>query len=101
MIQGSDVAVFRHREKQERLASYVPPLTAARVTALGKIWTGLSRFENPKASAWSESETVGRLIEAALDMAETEMGIKLADLKTDADFDRVLATVAKRLNASK
>lgn len=101
MIEPVDVAVFRHREKQERIAAYVSPLLKARVTALGKVWTGLTRFETPKASAWSESETVNRLIKAALDMAETEMGIKLADLKTDAEIDRVLATVAKRLNASK
>jgi hypothetical protein len=102
-VVGSDevAAIFRHREKLDKVSAYVPPEVKLRIARLAKAWTILSRLDDPKAAAWSESEAAKRLIEISLDMAfkELDIDIEMAS-KSDEDWATFEAKLLKRAKSN-
>lgn len=102
-VVGSDeVAIFRHREKLEKVSAYVSPDVKLRIARLAKAWTILTRIDDPKAAAWSESEAARRLLEVSLDNAfkELEIDIEMAS-KSDEDWARLETQLHKRAKSAK
>lgn len=95
VVASEEVAVYRRREKLEKVAAYVPESVRAQMAALTRAWTILDRLEDKKAPEWSESESARRLIEASIEPALAELGIDSLP-KTEADWARVEATLTRK-----
>ena len=108
VLGSADVAVYRSKERSQRLQTYVPESFARRVLALGRFWSlldqandaaerasgGRDAKEAPPLKEWTESEVVKRLLEVASEAAWAE--IDGGEPKSEDDWKRVAAQLMKR-----